>query len=134
MRAHFILYVDDQTRSTAFFRAVLGKAPSLDVPGMTEFELGVEAVLGLMPRAGIELLLGVSPGVESGGREVRAELYFVVDDPAAYHARALSHGGLELSGLARRDWGHDVAYSVDPDGYVLAFARVPEADATDARS
>ena len=46
MRAHFILYVDDQTRSTAFFRAVLGKAPSLDVPGMTEFELGVEAVLG----------------------------------------------------------------------------------------
>ncbi len=25
-----------------------------------------------------------------------------------------------------RDWGQEAAYSLDPDGHVLAFARVPE--------
>jgi hypothetical protein len=136
MRVHFILYVADQGRSATFFGAVLAKAPSLDVPGMTEFEIGRDAVLGLMPQAGIERLLGVSArAAESGAGEFRSELYLVVDDPAGYHARALAHGGRELSALMPRDWGHDVAYSVDPDGHVLAFARVslgcPGRDAAD---
>jgi hypothetical protein len=37
--AHFILYVADQAAVTAFWTAVLGRSPSLDVPGMTEFTL-----------------------------------------------------------------------------------------------
>ncbi|NUQ54781.1 MAG: glyoxalase, partial [Dehalococcoidia bacterium] len=53
----------------------------------------------------------------------RAELYLVVDDPAACHARALAAGAVELSPLAARDWGDEAAYSQDPDGHVLAFAR-----------
>jgi hypothetical protein len=45
-RTQFILYVADQTAATAFWRAVLDMAPSLNVPGMTEFILGSGAVLG----------------------------------------------------------------------------------------
>lgn len=90
---------------------------------MTEFEIG-GAVLGLMPEAGIKRLLG--DGLPDPGRArgvPRAEIYLVVDDPAAYHARALAAGARELSPLTLRDWGHDVAYSLDRDGHVLAFAR-----------
>ncbi|HOX44160.1 MAG TPA: VOC family protein [Myxococcota bacterium] len=124
MDAYFILYVEDQRRSAAFYRAVLGRAPRLDVPGMTEFQLGADSVLGLMPAAGIRRLLGPALPDPDGARGVpRAELYLLVDDPGACHARALGQGARELSGLAPRDWGHEAAYSLDPDGHVLAFAR-----------
>lgn len=124
-RAHFILYVRDQAASARFYRGVLGVAPRLDVPGMTEFQLGLGgAVLGLMPEAGIRRLLGDAipdPAIASG--TPRAELYLLVEDPAAFHRRAIEAGARELSALAPRDWGHDAAYSLDPDGHVLAFAR-----------
>ncbi|HSQ63466.1 MAG TPA: VOC family protein [Polyangiaceae bacterium] len=123
VRAHFILYVRDQAASAAFYRAVLAMEPALDVPGMTELHIG-DAVLGLMPEAGIKRLLGDALPDPSGARGTpRSELYLVVDDPQAHHARALAHGARELSPLSARDWGHEVAYSLDPDGHVLAFAR-----------
>ena len=117
--AHAILYVRDQAASTAFYARALGVAPTLDVPGMTELPLTPGAVLGLMPEAGIARLLGVSPPAGSG----RAELYLVVDDPGAAHARAIAAGARELSPLQPRGWGHEAAYCLDPDGHVLAFAR-----------
>lgn len=123
MSARFILYVADQARSAAFYRAVLERPPCLDVPGMTEFELGGGARLGLMPIAGIRRLLPLLPDPDAARQAPRAELYLEVADPAAHHARALAEGARELSPLARRDWGHDAAYGLDPDGHVLAFAR-----------
>lgn len=123
MRAHFILYVSNQLASARFYEAALGVAPRLDVPGMTEIELG-GCVLGLMPEAGIRRLLGEAIADPATARGVpRAELYLLVDDPAACHARALAAGARELSPLSPRDWGHAAAYSLDPDGHVLAFAR-----------
>ena len=53
----------------------------------------------------------------------RSEVYLRVDDPAACHQRALDAGATELSRLAPRDWGDEAAYSLDPDGHVLIFAR-----------
>lgn len=123
MKVHFILYVSDQQASARFYEAVLGFPPSLDVPGMTEFRLGEGATLGLMPVSGIRRLLGPSlpdPGTAAG--VPRAELYLTVPNPAAYHQRALEHGAKELSPLELRDWGDVAAYSLDPDGHVLAFA------------
>ncbi len=124
MQAHLIFYVADQKASAEFYERVLGMKPQLDVPGMTEFRLGEGTILGLMPSAGIKRLLGAKlPDPETAVGVPRAELYLVVDDPAAYHRRALANGAGELSALAARDWGHDAAYSLDPNGHVLAFAR-----------
>ena len=122
--AHLILYVADQARSARFYAAALALEPRLDVPGMTEFDLVGGAVLGLMPAAGIKRLLGDKlPDPAAAAGLPRAELYLIVADPAAAHRRALEGGAKELSALAPRGWGHDAAYSLDPDGHVLAFAR-----------
>jgi catechol 2,3-dioxygenase-like lactoylglutathione lyase family enzyme len=123
MIAHFILYVADQQRSKAFYETVLRQAPRLHVPGMTEFELSPGAVLGLMPEAGIRSLLGAALPDPTAGRGIpRAELYLVVPGPDEFHRRALEAGARELSALAPRNWGDRVAYSLDLDGHVLAFA------------
>ena len=123
---HFILYVRDQASSTAFYTRVLDREPALNVSGMTEFRLSAETVLGLMPSAAIERLLGESLGnAKAIPGAARGELYLVVDDAEAYHRRAVDAGARELSPLAPRDWGQDVAYSMDADGYVLAFASQP---------
>lgn len=124
MKAHLIFYVLNQKVSSIFYARVLALQPQLDVPGMTEFRLGEGAILGLMPAAGIKRLLGdrLSDPNNAAGTP-GAELYLLTDDPGAYHRRALENGAKELSPLSLRDWGHEAAYSLDPDGHVLAFAR-----------
>jgi predicted enzyme related to lactoylglutathione lyase len=123
MKAHFILYVADQRRSAAFYQSVLGEPPTLDVPGMTEFELAQGAVLGLMPEDGIARILGPGVAHPSSARGApRSELYLVVDDATAVHERAVASGAREVSPPAERDWGDVVGYSLDPDGHVLAVA------------
>jgi len=123
MKIHFILYVADQRRSTEFYAFVLGTPPTLDVPGMTEFQLAETTILGLMPEDGIVRLLGEKITHPSLSRQApRGEIYLVVEDAAAFHARALLAGARELSPLEMRDWNHSVAYSVEPDDYILAFA------------
>ncbi|CAG0936049.1 lactoylglutathione lyase [Thermoflexales bacterium] len=129
IKTHFILYVKDQVRSTAFYSQVLGCSPSLNVPGMTEFTLSENSILGLMPEAGIRRLLGEKlpdPALSTG--IPRSEIYLLVHQPLDYHQRALRAGAVELSGLEPRDWGHRTAYSLDPDGHVLAFAEQLEAE------
>ena len=122
--AQFILYVSDQQRSTDFYAYMLGIDPRLNVPGMTEFELG-DWVLGIMPRANIARLLSI-PVSDTSEQTFQGEIYLVVEDPQIFHHRAISAGARELSGLSLRDWGYQVAYCMDSDGYVIAFAkRVP---------
>lgn len=118
----FVLYVRNQEAAARFYRDVLSTEPRLHVPGMTEIELPGGGVLGLMPSVGIHELLPALQA-DDGLDTPRCELYLTVDDPASLHARALAVGATELSALARRDWGDDVAYSRDLDGHVLAFAR-----------
>ena len=118
-----ILYVADQALARTFYAAVLAVEPTLDVPGMTEFPLPGGARLGLMPEAGIKSLLGEALPDPAGAAGVpRAELYLRVSDPAAFQARSLAAGARELSALSARPWGDEVAYSLDPDAHVLAFA------------
>ncbi len=121
-RSHFILYVSDQEASRRFYEHVLGQPPSLHVPGMTEFRLGAETILGLMPEQGIARLLQLDPAAIPTKGGLRGEVYLVVSTPEAYHQRAREAGGRELSPYALRDWGDWAAYSRDPDGYVLVFA------------
>ncbi|HBA61783.1 MAG TPA: glyoxalase [Elusimicrobia bacterium] len=121
-KINIILYVGDQAKSREFYAIILGKAPRLDVPGMTEFELSDTCILGLMPEKGIKRLLPAMPDPETAGGIPRAEVYLTVPDPEVYHVRALAAGARELSPVQPRDWGHKASYCLDRDGHVLAFA------------
>jgi hypothetical protein len=120
-KTYFILYVSDQSNSTSYYREVLALEPILNVPGITEFLLRDGSFLGLMPVSSASELLGDSI-FRSMSSVPKAELYLVVDDPGSYHHRAIECGGIELSPMQLRDWGHRAAYSMDHDGHVLAFA------------
>ncbi|MBS2004309.1 MAG: glyoxalase [Cyanobacteria bacterium SZAS LIN-5] len=127
MRTHFILYVKDQAASTNFYRRVLELEPTLNVPGMTEFTLSESSVLGLMPEVGIKKLLGEPLPDPNGASGIpRAELYLVVKDATQFFGRALQSSATALSELNLRDWGHKVAYCLDLDAHVLAFAESPD--------
>jgi predicted enzyme related to lactoylglutathione lyase len=120
----FILYVSEQNRSRNFYAQILQKAPSLDVPGMTEFDLNDTCKLGLMPENGIAKILGdhlPHPAIGSG--IPRCELYLFVEDPEDACERAIRIGAKNISPSASRDWGHSVGYVSDPDGHILAFAK-----------
>lgn len=123
--ALFILYVKDQEKSMAFYRDVLDREPSLHVSGMTEFTLLEGSRLGLMPEKGIKNLLGEAlPDPASAQGVPRSEVYLLVDDPVLYHKRAVEYGAKELSPALKRDWGDIAAYSLDPFGHVLVFAKL----------
>ncbi len=123
-QAMFILYVSDQQASCAFYRTVLEMDPVLDVPGMTEFSLLDGALLGLMPEAGIQRLLGdVLPEPAFAKGVLRSEVYLLVDDPQGCLERAVDAGASLLSEYKKRDWGDWVGYCLDVDGYVLGFGR-----------
>jgi predicted enzyme related to lactoylglutathione lyase len=125
----FILYVADQRTSRDFYAAVLDQTPTLDTEGMTEFALGSACTLGLMPVVGIAGILGLDPGRWSDSAlPPRSELYWRRTDANDLVHRAIRAGGRVISPMARRSWGEDVAYLADPDGHVLALARMPVDD------
>jgi predicted enzyme related to lactoylglutathione lyase len=126
MTAHFILFVADQKRARDFYRPVLQREPRLDEPGMTEFDLGGDAILGLMPEESISSLLGPSlPNPGSARGAPRAELYLHVTDPQEYLRRLVASGGTLIDEVRLRDWGDNAGYGLDLDGHLLAFAERP---------
>jgi predicted enzyme related to lactoylglutathione lyase len=119
----FILFVRDQKLSKDFYSKVLGMSPSLDVAGMTEFDIGEYCKLGLLAEVNAASILKTEYLPLSDNRRIpRCELYLKVSDPAAYLERALQAGGREISKPQPRDWGDIVAYCADPDGHIVAFA------------
>lgn len=116
--AEFILYVADQARAREFYRYVLAAEPTLDVPGMTEFDVG-GATLGLMPAADMENYLS---GQIRAGTGQRCEVYLRRSAAAAALDRAVEAGGRLLDGLRDRPWGERVGYLLDPDDNVLGLA------------
>lgn len=124
MQVEFILYTADQSRAKAFYKTVLSQDPVLDVPGMTEFDLG-GCKLGLMPEVGIAKIISPAmPHPADAAGIPRCELYLLVDDARPYCDRALAAGAQLVDALTPRNWGHTVAYYSDPDSHVLAFAEV----------
>jgi catechol 2,3-dioxygenase-like lactoylglutathione lyase family enzyme len=122
-KTHIIFYVEDQSLSTGFYKRFLGYEPVLNVPGMTEFRLSENTILGLMPVSGIKKLLSDSiPDLDDRESILKAELYLVVDNISVAFERAVGAGAKVLSGILDRDWGHKAAYFSDPDNYIIAFA------------
>lgn len=123
MVVHTILYVEDQKKSSEFYKTIFEINPILDVPGMTEFLLSEKHVLGLMPEKGIKKLLGEKILDFAHAKEIpRAELYIRVESPEPYFQRALANGAKELSPILNRAWGGRAGYVMDFDGNILAFA------------
>lgn len=119
----FILYVENQQLSRAFYAKLLNREPELDVPGMTEFRLSDGLVLGLMPNAGIARILSpVCPLPGTGTGIPRCELYFRVQDADSYTGYAVSCGAAMVQEAQDRDWGDRVGYVADPDGHIIALA------------
>ncbi len=118
----FILYVSDQEKSTAFYEQLLRKKPSLNVPGMTEFELTNFVKLGLMPEDGIaKIIKDKMPHPNQGNGIPRCELYLKVNNVVEYMAMGIQLGGKEIDEFKSRDWGDKVGYISDLDGHIIAF-------------
>lgn len=123
MQVLFILYVRSQTTSRDFYRALLDAEPVLDVPGMTEFDLG-SCKLGLMPADGIaRIITPALPHPAIGNGVPRCELYLLLNDLNAVLERATKAGAPMVAPAKDQDWGHRVVYFADPDGHVIALAR-----------
>ena len=126
IKTMLILYVADQKKSSDFYKAILENEPQLDVPGMTEFELNEFTILGLMPEEGIHRIIGdAMPHPALGNGIPRCELYLNVEDPEISYKKLLASGGKPISESKLRDWGHITAYGADPDGHIIAFAKMP---------
>lgn len=124
MKCNFVLYVRDQKKSANFYRAPLDLEPSLDVSGMTEFELGPLTILGIMPELGIKKLLGDSiKDPEKSSDMSRCELYLTVENPELFMKRASQLDAPMLSPVSKRNWGDEAGYIMDLDGHAVAFAR-----------
>ena len=118
-----ILYVANQKISTNFYQKVLGLAPTLNVPGMTEFTLFENCKLGLMPEEGIaKIITPVTQHPNTGSQIPRCEIYLRVENAHEFISRAIESGAKNVSNLSERDWGEKVGYTTDLDGHILAFA------------
>lgn len=123
-KAIFIIYTKDQKAASQFYTDLLEINPTLDVPGMTEFELSESIKLGIMPAAGIKRILDDKidePNCDLSN--VKCELYLYVDQPEAYYNKAIALGAIGISHLQNRNWGDVVAYCIDLDGNLLGFAK-----------
>ena len=123
-KIEIILYVADQQKSRDFYSALLNKQPSLDVPGMAEFDLSENLKLGLMPENGIaKILEGKTPHPSTGNGIPRCEIYLLTDNNVESFNRAIENGAREISKIQDRDWGDSVGYVADFDGHIIAFAK-----------
>lgn len=119
----FILYVENQQISRNFYKNLFQIEPTLDVAGMTEFELFNQVKLGLMPYSGIyKILQPQLPSPQTGKGIPRAELYLEVADISVYLPRIANLKVTVVSELSVRDWGAKVIYLSDPDTHIIALA------------
>jgi hypothetical protein len=83
----FILYVANQARSMEFYKKLLKTSPSLNEPGMTEFNLSETVKLGLMPESGISnIICPAMPHPKNANGIPRCELYLKVKNPRRLYA------------------------------------------------
>lgn len=122
IKTHIILYVKNQLNSSLFYQKILRTQPTLEVNGMTEFQLSETTILGLMPEKNIEKIINKLPKPSSANGIPRCELYFYVDDVETAYHYAIQVGANLISDLQERNWGDKACYFSDLDGNVIAFA------------
>ncbi len=118
-----ILAVDDLDKAVRFYDEAFGWPLAVRVPVFAQYALPSGMSLALYERHGFGVNTGQVPEVIAAGGLAPTELYFESEDPAAAAARLHEAGARQLSALAPRPWGDEVAYFADPWGNVLAVAR-----------
>ncbi|RCU43140.1 lactoylglutathione lyase [Chryseobacterium lacus] len=123
-KIHFILYVENQQSSTVFYEKIFRKKARLNVPGMSEFEIADNIVLGLMPNAGIaKILKDKMPAPETGTGIPRCELYLYSDQIDSEYENVKALNIDIISPLQDMNWGDKAFYFADPDGHIIVFAQ-----------
>jgi catechol 2,3-dioxygenase-like lactoylglutathione lyase family enzyme len=118
-----VLAVSELPRAVSFYRSAFGWTVAVDSPVYVELALPEGMRLGIYERTAFARNVGEVPQLVPAGALAATELYLYPDDVDSALARLGAAGARELSPLARRDWGDEVAYFADPDGNVLALAR-----------
>jgi hypothetical protein len=119
-----IVAVTDLPVSRAFYDRAFGWDATVETPVYVEYSLPGGMRVGLYEREGFGRNTGIVPRAVPEGALAPLELYVAVDDVGAALERVIQAGGRLLAPAAERDWGDVVAYAADPDGTVLALARV----------
>ena len=122
-----IFAVSDVEASSRLYSEVFGFAIEVKSPNYHELRMSRAAALGLYQRDAFPKNFEGRLGTHSPGEAQPAELYVrVADAPATVDA--LQRRGLVLqSSLSMRPWGENVAYFLDPDGFVVAVAQATSA-------
>lgn len=122
-KTYFIIYVDDFDKTKLFYELLFNNKPVIDDPGMCEFKLPDGSTLGIMPSSSLAKLFG-EEFVEQKDRKAlpNVELYFQMEKAVELHKRAVQLGATEIRKFTKMDWGDNVAYSLNHDGHILAFA------------
>ena len=122
-KTYFIIYVEDLEKTKIFYELLFSIKPIIEEPGMCEFELLDGSTLGIMPNTSLEKLFGKNFEKQKRKKALPStEFYFILENPLHYHNRALQLGASEIREFAKMDWGDKVAYSINHDGHILAFA------------
>lgn len=114
---YVIFYVESLSRSTAFYRDVIGLDVRIEGDGYIEFAME-NTKFSLFDRANLPDLIGMNTGSAPTG-----EIGFVVDDVDAEAARLRQAGVAILTGPVDRPWRERTLHIADPDGNIVEFAQ-----------
>jgi len=119
-----IIFVENQKKSRDFYKEVLDMEPFMDVPGITEFKLADNMLLGIMPSEGLKNMMDLKAIKHwEEGSTPKCQIYLPVDEPDEYYKRAIKAGGKGIMEGKPTPWGGYICYCMDLDGNLLAFAR-----------
>ena len=122
-KTHTILFVQNQEDSIRFYEKLLRRKPILNVPGMTEFELQENHILGLMPSENIERIIDEKmKSIQKNSDLIICELYIYVDNLDEMLDYCKAENFNVVSDLKPRNWGDRAFYISDQDGHLIAFS------------
>lgn len=121
-----ILAVRDIYRMQRFYERAFGWPATVATPNYVEFELPGGQRIGLYEREGFGRNFGEAPAPETEGGVRPFELYLYAVNLEDQLEALTDAGARLLSPASPREWGDEVAYVADPEGTVLAIARLPD--------
>jgi lactoylglutathione lyase len=114
---YVIQYVESLTRSTTFYRDVIGLNVRIEGDGYIEFEMD-NTKFALFERSKLPDLI-----CREGGNPPCGEVGFLTEDVDAEADRLRGLGVEILSGPVDRPWRERTLHIADPDGNIIEFAQ-----------